>query len=231
MAVIHNTTLTPGKLELLAAWIPGQPWYLGEGREPELAKAGGFRLDDPSGEVGIEFMAVTDASGPQPTTYLVPLSYRGAPLGGADKALIGTAEHGVTGRRWIYDGIHDPVLVAQLLALLLGETAAQHQNVSDVADPSVTSTFTGSGLSARTAPTAVTNGPQATDLLVPTATAPGSPTGRAGHLTVRLNRILTADPDGASTSAANDLGQVTADWLLPDGTTARAPIVTVHAQP
>lgn len=27
MAVIHHTTLTPGKLELLAAWLPRQPWY------------------------------------------------------------------------------------------------------------------------------------------------------------------------------------------------------------
>jgi hypothetical protein len=32
-------------------------------REPELARAGGFRLDDPQGEVGIEFMVVTDGSG------------------------------------------------------------------------------------------------------------------------------------------------------------------------
>ena len=55
--------MTPGKLELLAAWLPARPWYLGTGHEPELAKAGGFRLDDPQGEVGIEFMVVTDASG------------------------------------------------------------------------------------------------------------------------------------------------------------------------
>ncbi|NED57703.1 1,4-alpha-glucan branching protein, partial [Micromonospora aurantiaca] len=43
MAVIHKTTMTPGKLELLAAWLPDRPWYTGTGREPELAKAGGFR--------------------------------------------------------------------------------------------------------------------------------------------------------------------------------------------
>ena len=29
MAIIHRTTLNPGKLELLAAWLPGQPWYRG----------------------------------------------------------------------------------------------------------------------------------------------------------------------------------------------------------
>ena len=56
MAIIHRTTMTPGKLELLAAWLPSQPWCHGAGRAPELARAGGFRLDDPPGEVGIEFM-------------------------------------------------------------------------------------------------------------------------------------------------------------------------------
>ena len=29
---------------MLAAWLPAQPWYLGGGRAPRLAKAGGFRL-------------------------------------------------------------------------------------------------------------------------------------------------------------------------------------------
>ena len=48
MAVIHHTTLTPSKLELLSAWLPGQPWYRDAGRAPELARAGGFRLDDPA---------------------------------------------------------------------------------------------------------------------------------------------------------------------------------------
>jgi Maltokinase N-terminal cap domain len=47
MAIIHDTTLSPGKLELLADWLPAQPWYGGGGREPALSKAGGFRLDDP----------------------------------------------------------------------------------------------------------------------------------------------------------------------------------------
>ncbi|GAB3893952.1 hypothetical protein GCM10027612_44340 [Microbispora bryophytorum subsp. camponoti] len=77
MAVIHHTTLTPGKLELLTSWLPAQPWYGGDGRRPELTKAGGFRLDDPQGEVGMEFMVVTDVSGDRPVSYHVPLTYRG----------------------------------------------------------------------------------------------------------------------------------------------------------
>src|ERR1700735_1241715 len=63
MAVIHHTTLSPTKLELLAAWLPGQDWYTDRGRAPELAKAGGFRLDDPPGEGGIEVMGGTGGIG------------------------------------------------------------------------------------------------------------------------------------------------------------------------
>jgi hypothetical protein len=55
MAVIHRTTMSPSKLGLLTWWLPSQPWYLDTGREPELTKVGGFRLDDPAAEVGIEF--------------------------------------------------------------------------------------------------------------------------------------------------------------------------------
>ncbi|NUS05568.1 MAG: 1,4-alpha-glucan branching protein, partial [Nonomuraea sp.] len=126
MAVIHHTVLKPSKLELLTSWLPTRPWYAGE---PVLTKAGGFRLDDPQGEVGIEFMVVTDTS--RPATYLVPLTYRGAPLEGAEHALVGIMEHGVLGRRWAYDGCHDPVLVAQLSALIAGRVQAQDQNHSD----------------------------------------------------------------------------------------------------
>ena len=85
MAIIHEATLAPTKLELLTSWLPGRSWYPGDGAVPLLTKAGGFRLDDPDGKVGLEFMAVTDASGDEPVTYHVPLSYRGAPLTGADE--------------------------------------------------------------------------------------------------------------------------------------------------
>ncbi|HWM37853.1 MAG TPA: 1,4-alpha-glucan branching protein, partial [Streptomyces sp.] len=85
MAIIHRTTVKPTKLDLLNSWLPSRSWYNGDGGagEPELAKAGGFRLDDPQGEVGIEFMLVADTSGVRPVTYLVPVTYRGAPLDGA----------------------------------------------------------------------------------------------------------------------------------------------------
>ncbi len=133
MAVVHNTTLVPTKLELLTDWLPTQPWYVSRGRTPQLVKAGGFRLDDPDGEVGIEFMAVADGD----VTYHVPMTYRAAPLPGHEDALIGTAEHGVLGTRWVYDGVHDPVLVAQLVALLQGKAEPQAQSQSDTPDPTV----------------------------------------------------------------------------------------------
>ncbi|NEC87701.1 hypothetical protein G3I71_18105, partial [Streptomyces sp. SID12501] len=188
MAVIHRTTMTPGKLELLTAWLPTRPWYLGAAGGPELAKAGGFRLDDPEGEVGIEFMVVTDTSGEKPVSYHVPLSYRGVPLDGADEALVGTSEHGVLGKRWLYDGAHDPVLVGQLLAFLQGRAAAQAQGLSDTADPSVTGYFTGAGVSAEVASVAITDGEHGTVVVAETVAAGSSEPGST--LTLQVTRVL-----------------------------------------
>ncbi|MCX5557537.1 1,4-alpha-glucan branching protein [Streptomyces sp. NBC_00038] len=144
MATIHRTTMTPTKLELLTGWLPKQSWYVGDAATPELVKAGGFRLDDPEGAVGIEFMVVVDATGQAPVAYLVPMSYRdAAPENVPAEALIGTSEHGVLGTRWIYDGVQDPVVTAQLGALLRGETIPQQQSESDAPDPTVTVHGTG----------------------------------------------------------------------------------------
>lgn len=193
MAVIYNTTMTPSKLELLAAWLPRQPWYIGTASEPCLTKAGGFRLDDPQGEVGIEFMVVTDTSGERPRSYHVPLSYRGAPLDGADRALIGTSEHGVLGRRWVYDGTHDPVLVAQLLRLLQGRAVPQAQNATDTPAPSVTSHFTGVGFSTVVASTAVDDGQHGTAIVVEVKDEVGPESQLAGALTIDVTRVLRPD--------------------------------------
>jgi hypothetical protein len=136
MAEVHNTTMAPTKLELLGAWMPRQSWYVGSG-SPSLGRAGGFRLDDPAGQVGIELMVVSDSSAEAIVYYLVPMTYRDAPLSGLDGSLIGTSQHGVLGTRWIYDGVADPVLMAQVRALLRGEAQAQAQTVSNTLDSSV----------------------------------------------------------------------------------------------
>lgn len=209
MAVIHRTTMSPGKLELLAAWLPLRPWYRGGTGAPVLAKAGGFRLDDPEGEVGIEFMVVTDAAGDGPVTYLVPLTYRGAPLEGAEDGLIGTSEHGVLGRRWIYDGTHDVVLVGQLLALLAGRTTAQDQNESGVPDPTVEVRGEGAGLPQDlTGPGTVTDTADASLVTV-------GPAGREGTgAALTVCRVLHDGPAPAGDGAGR---RVLAGWSAPDG--------------
>jgi hypothetical protein len=133
MAVIHRSaTVIPSKQELVSAWLPSQSWFAGEA--PRVTRAGGFRLDDPAGEVGIEFMLAGDeASG---AVYAVPLTYRGAPMAD-DAGLIGTTDHSVLGRRWVYDAVHDPVFLAQVEALARGEVLAQAQSETDVVDSSV----------------------------------------------------------------------------------------------
>jgi predicted trehalose synthase len=122
VAELHfGTTLKPTKLELLTAWMGGQRWYASKGTAPSLTRIDAWRLGDPEGEVGIETLLVLDDSDPlAPVVYQVPLTYRGAPVGGLEHALVGTMEHGVLGSRWIYDGTHDPAYAAQLLALVRG---------------------------------------------------------------------------------------------------------------
>jgi len=193
MAEIHRTTMTPTKLELLSGWLPKQPWYAGNGGTPELRNAGGFRLDDPSGAVGIEFMVATDESGGQVISYHVPLSYRGAPLAGRDDAFIGTSEHGVLGRRWVYDGVHDPVLVAQLAALLARRAEPQAQSVSDTPDPTVTV--------------------HSVAVEQPAPISPDIETVSGGG--IRVVRVLRPDGSGPGGTC------LTAGWTLPDGSAAR----------
>ena len=221
MAIIHHTTMTPSKLELLTGWLPAQPWYLGAGRKPELARAGGFRLDDPAGEVGIEFMVVTDQAAGQAASYLVPMTYRAHELTGADGGLIGMSRHGVLGDRWIYDGARDPVLVTELIALVQGTAEPQAQTVSDTPDLTVTSRPVASHAIAITLPAATTSGPSGTQLRIPTTSADGI----QGTLLVHLHRTL--QPDSAPDGAASTPG-VSATWRQPDGTPARGSFATAH---
>jgi len=223
MATIHNTTMSPTKLDLLAGWLPAQPWYRPAGREPELARVGGFRLDDPDGAVGIEFMVVTDGSGDQATAYLIPMTYRASALAGADQALIGTSEHGVLGRRWIYDGVHDPVLRTQLVALIQGDAEAQAQTVSDTKDPTVTSQPAVRGSLTPLWSAVAANGPDGTDLRVGTAAADG----QAGELILRISRVLRGG-DGITGNADAGLPCLSATWRLPDGTRARGVFATAR---
>jgi hypothetical protein len=122
MALLHQAELRPSKLELLDAWAPSQPWYVGDAGAG-LSAVGAFRFDDPEGEVGVETLLVRAGDGP---VLQVPLTYRGAPLAGGDAWLIGTMQHSVLGDRWVYDGVGDPVyLLTVASAAICGDGQAE----------------------------------------------------------------------------------------------------------
>jgi hypothetical protein len=167
-------------------------------------------------------MLVTDGSGDRATTYQVPMTYRAHALAGTGGALIGTAEHGVLGHRWIYDAARDPVLIAPLVALIQGTAEPQAQDVSNTADPTVISQpVTGGSLTAL-ASAVTANELSGTDLQVETANAAGM----RGRLIVRINRILR--PGGAAPTSQSGQPCLSATWRLPDGTVVRGIIATAQ---
>ena len=109
MALLHRATISPTKLELVAAWLPAQDWYPGGTVPADLERVAAARFDDPAGAVGVEILVVRSGDGP---LLHAPLTYRDAPLDGAGQWLIGTTEHSALGKRWVYDGVGDPVFVA-----------------------------------------------------------------------------------------------------------------------
>ncbi|KQR16590.1 hypothetical protein [Cellulomonas sp. Leaf334] len=139
MALLHRATIRPTKLELLTDWVPTQPWG-----EPGVDLVGAYRFDDPDGEVGLETHIVVTAGG---HLLQVPLTYRGAPLTGADEFLICTMEHSVLGPRWIYDAVGDPVYVRVLASVLLagvGQAAELVEGADAPREPSARVTGSGS---------------------------------------------------------------------------------------
>jgi Maltokinase N-terminal cap domain len=114
MALLHQADLNPTKLELLAAWLPTRAWYPGPAGA-ELKRIAAYRFDDPEGEVGIETILVRAGDGP---LVQAPLTYRGAPLPDAEAFLIGTTDHSVLGKRWVYEACGDPVYVNVLTTVM-----------------------------------------------------------------------------------------------------------------
>jgi hypothetical protein len=141
MALLHHATLTPTKAELLSAWLPGRPWAAGA----EVPPVAAYRLDDPEGEVGIEGMLLSAGAD---RVLHVPLTYRAAPLAGAEEFLVGTSDHSVLGRRWVYDACGDPVFAGVLADTVLGggTEAEQYFEVDGVREVRASSTtLRGSG--------------------------------------------------------------------------------------
>lgn len=123
MAIIHRATLTPGKPDLISAWLDGRPWA-GQGSTQVL---GTYRFDDPAGEVGVEVFLLRRAG----QLLHLPLTYRGAPLPGRADHLVGTLEHSVLGKRWVYDGNADEVALACFRRALRGEQEQAELEVWD----------------------------------------------------------------------------------------------------
>ncbi|MGC5628358.1 1,4-alpha-glucan branching protein GlgB [Georgenia sp. Z1344] len=115
-------TVTPGFETFLPPWIARQRWYRG-GADPVLSKVGSARLEDPDGEVGIEWWMLRDDAGPERVVYLVPLTYRGEPLAD-DAGLVARTTHSELGERWIYDAPQDPLFGRLVLGAIAGDVDA-----------------------------------------------------------------------------------------------------------
>ncbi len=116
-------------MELLSAWAPLQPWCGTLVDLRTLEVVGAYRFDDPGGEVGIETQLLRSADG---QVLQVPVTYRGAPMAGAEASLIGTTQHSVLGQRWVYDACGDPAYAQALAsAILTGGTQADLDVVTD----------------------------------------------------------------------------------------------------
>lgn len=113
MALYHDATVTPSKLELASAWLAKQPWFRADAENCEMI--GAFRFDDPQGSVGMETHLVRSGA----SVVQAPMTYRDAPLEGADDWLIGTTEHSTLGTRWVYDGLGDVRYLTMLAAVTM----------------------------------------------------------------------------------------------------------------
>jgi hypothetical protein len=112
VGVFHRAVIVPTKEELLARWVPTQPW----GAPAEVLEViGSYRVDDPSGRVGMEAFLVTAGD----AVLHVPLTYRDEPLEGAEAALLTEMQHSVLGNRWVYDGLGDPLFLSVLAAVAM----------------------------------------------------------------------------------------------------------------
>jgi hypothetical protein len=117
MAILHQATLTPSKLDLLSEWVTG-PANVVDAAAAQIELIGAYRFDDPAGEVGIESHVLT---GPNDSILHVPVVYRGSPEDALAESLIGTLDHSVLGPRWVYDGCADVIYVRELLRCILAE--------------------------------------------------------------------------------------------------------------
>ena len=117
MAFVHrDATLRPTKIDIVRQWLTAADWFDAAPETVVTSPPLSYRFDDPAGKVGIEALVV-----PYEGRFIqLPLTYREAPLDGAQQWLLTTMEHSVLGRRWIYDGVGDPALVTAFVSSIAG---------------------------------------------------------------------------------------------------------------
>ncbi len=188
MGLVHYTaTLEPSKRNLVRAWLPSQSWA----PSGKVKKVAEYRFDDPDGEVGVETILWR---APDDTVIQVPFTYRSAPLEGADEHLVGTTDHSVLGKRWVYDGCADPVWAATIAAAILtGGTQAQMviERDGEVVDVPPRMEVRGSGSPGAVIPAITSVGSVQDDGAVTTVSA--------GSVTLVLPRVVGTPVSGDAT--------------------------------
>lgn len=123
--VYTDAVMRPSKLEIVAGWLEGQPWF--EGSTSQLEIVGNFRFEDPEGQVGMDSMLIESKG----DVYYVPVTYRPAPLPGwADS--MGELEHSELGHRFCYNAGTDPAFVAELRRIITeGDTHSEIRDMDD----------------------------------------------------------------------------------------------------
>ena len=124
------------------------------------------------------------------------MSYRGSELAGAESSLLGTMEHSVLGKRWVYDACADPVYVVALAtAILTGQREAeQFVEVDGALEPRTSSVkVKGSGTAGSEVPALSPAAPITQDSITSID---------AGELTLLVNRVLDLGTPDSEDSAA-----------------------------
>jgi len=205
MALLYDAVLRPTKTEIISAWTEAQPWFTGDAGT-EVTRVASYRFDDPDGEVGIETLLVRAGTGP---LLQVALTYRGAPLAGAEAWLIGIMSHSVLGDRWIYDAVGDPVYLAAIAATACtgAQEAEQFMVHGDDRVPVVlTAEVRGSGTAGSPVP------PVGSPIV--TSDEPGVTVATAGSLRIVLVRELGASIGArAATPDAAASATISGTWI------------------
>ncbi len=113
MGLFHKATITPSKQEVLAAWVPTQSWC--PHPEAPVEMIGGYRFDDPEGQVGMETALVLNDG----VVLNVPMTYRAEPVESNADGLVADFHHSALGQRWVYDGMTEDLYVTMLAAVSL----------------------------------------------------------------------------------------------------------------